>query len=46
VAGGARYLYTNDTLFVKDPHVQPYLEQHVKQVGAFGVWKLFPPATQ
>jgi hypothetical protein len=45
VAGGARYLYTDDTLFVKDPHVQPYLEQHVKQVGAFGVWKLSLPAT-
>jgi 4-amino-4-deoxy-L-arabinose transferase-like glycosyltransferase len=40
VARGARYLYTNDSLIVKDPQIQLYLEKHVKQVGDFGVWKL------
>jgi hypothetical protein len=40
IAHGARYLYTNDSLSVRDARVQPYLAQKITQVGAFTVWKL------
>ena len=40
VASGARYLYTNDTLSLRDPKLLPYLAREVKRVGRFRVWAL------
>ncbi|GAB3636518.1 hypothetical protein GCM10027422_21080 [Hymenobacter arcticus] len=40
VAGGARYLYTTDTLGLSDPKLQPNLAREVKRVGRFRVWAL------
>ena len=37
---GARYLYTTDSLGVRDPRLQPYLSRKLTQVGTFGVWEL------
>jgi hypothetical protein len=42
VAHGARYLYTTDSISLRDARVKPYLGHKLKQVGNFAVWELRP----
>ncbi len=46
VAQGAHYLYTNDSVTIHDPRLQPFLGREVKRVGNFGVWELRAAPTQ
>lgn len=44
VARGARYLYTKNSLELRDPRLRPHLSRHLLSVGDFDVWELRAPA--